>query len=84
MKQRILTLVMACALVFGLLAGCGEEEKGSVYWLNFKPEADQALQQIAKTYREQTGVEVRIVTAASGQYESTLTAEMDKSRITYF
>ena len=52
---------------------------GSVYWLNFKPEADEALQQLAATYTEQTGVEVKVVTAASGEYESTLTAEMDKS-----
>lgn len=52
---------------------------GSVYWLNFKPEADEALQGLAATYTEQTGVEVKVVTAASGEYESTLTAEMDKS-----
>ncbi len=52
---------------------------GSVYWLNFKPEADEALQDIAAVYTEQTGVPVQVVTAASGSYESTLTAEMDKS-----
>ncbi|MCR5468477.1 MAG: ABC transporter substrate-binding protein [Lachnospiraceae bacterium] len=52
---------------------------GSVYWLNFKPEADEALQGIAATYTEQTGVEVKVVTAASGTYEQTLTSEMDKS-----
>ncbi|MCD8230557.1 MAG: ABC transporter substrate-binding protein [Clostridiales bacterium] len=52
---------------------------GSVYWLNYKPEADEALQEIAATYTEQTGIEVKVVTAASGNYESTLTAEMDKS-----
>ncbi|MCD8156059.1 MAG: extracellular solute-binding protein [Clostridiales bacterium] len=51
----------------------------SVYWLNMKPEADEALQEIAATYTEQTGVEVKVVTAASGTYDSTLTAEMDKS-----
>lgn len=52
---------------------------GSVYWLNMKPEADEALQEIAATYTEQTGVSVQVVTAASGSYDSTLTAEMDKS-----
>ena len=52
---------------------------GSVYWLNFKPEADEALQEIAATYTEETGVEVTVVTAASGSYEETLTSEMDKS-----
>lgn len=57
----------------------GSSEGGQVYWLNFKPEADEALQQIAKDYTDETGVTVKVVTAASGNYESTLTAEMDKS-----
>ncbi len=52
---------------------------GSVYWLNFKPESDEALQTIAKMYTEETGVPVSVVTAASGTYNETLTAEMDKS-----
>ena len=52
---------------------------GSVYYLNFKPEADQAWQELAATYTEQTGVPVKIVTAASGEYEQTLTSEMEKS-----
>lgn len=54
-------------------------EGGSVYWLNFKPEADEALQKIAADYTAEKGVPVQVVTAASGTYESTLTAEMDKS-----
>ena len=53
--------------------------EGSVYYLNFKPESDEAWQALAKTYTEQTGVPVKIVTAASGTYQETLTAEMDKS-----
>ena len=52
---------------------------GSVYYLNFKPEADAAWQELAALYTEQTGVTVKVVTAASGEYSSTLTAEMDKS-----
>ena len=52
---------------------------GSVYYLNFKPEADQAWQDLAAAYTAQTGVEVKVVTAASGEYESTLTTEMGKS-----
>lgn len=53
--------------------------EGSVYYLNFKPEADEAWQKVAATYTEQTGVPVKVVTAASGTYQETLTAEMDKS-----
>ena len=81
-KKKLLALAMTLCMVVGLLAGCGSkggDAAGSVYWLNFKPEADEALQEIAKTYTEETGVPVKIVTAASGKYESTLTAEMDKS-----
>ena len=52
---------------------------GSVYYLNYKPEADAAWQEPAALYTEQTGVPVKVVTAASGEYSSTLTAEMDKS-----
>ena len=75
-------------MVAGLLAGCGSssksdkassDSKGSVYWLNFKPEADEALQGIAKTYEKENGVKVKVVTAASGNYNSTLTSEMGKS-----
>ncbi len=55
------------------------EAKGSVYYLNFKPEADAAWQELAKTYTALTGVPVTVVTAASGTYDDTLTAEMDKT-----
>ena len=55
------------------------EAKGSVYYLNFKPEADAAWQALAEEYTQATGVEVKVVTAASGTYSETLTAEMDKS-----
>ena len=51
---------------------------GSVYYLNFKPEADAAWQTLAAQYTELTGVPVTVVTAASGTYQETLTAEMDK------
>lgn len=47
--------------------------------LNFKPEVDQQMQDIANVYTEQTGVPVTIVTAASGTYEQTLTSEMAKT-----
>lgn len=83
-------LALALALVMALsLAACGkkaddnkgngDEAKGSVYYLNFKPEADKAWQDLAKTYTEKTGVEVKVVTAASGQYDTMLTSELDKS-----
>lgn len=56
-----------------------KEAAGSVYFLNFKPEADAAWQDLAAKYTELTGVPVKVVTAASGTYSQTLTAEMGKS-----
>lgn len=79
MKKK-LALLLTVVMAVGLLAGCGgKSSKGSVYYLNFKPEADAAWQELAKSYTEQTGVEVKVVTAASGTYSETLTAEMSKS-----
>lgn len=52
---------------------------GSVYYLNFKPEQDTQWQDLAKAYTAETGVSVKVVTAASGTYETTLMAEMGKS-----
>ena len=60
-------------------APAASSAEGSVYYLNFKPEADEAWQKVAAAYTEQTGVPVKVVTAASGTYQETLTAEMDKS-----
>ena len=65
-------------------AEAGTEEaaatgEGKVYYLNFKPEQDEDWQNLAKEYTEETGTEVTVVTAASGQYETTLQSEMAKS-----
>lgn len=88
MRKKLLSVALCATMVAGLLAGCGSSpksdkvssnSKGSVYWLNFKPEADEALQGIAKTYEKENGVKVKVVTAASGNYNSTLTSEMGKS-----
>ncbi len=81
--KRLIAICLALVLVFSLAActkggGGTDAKKGSVYFLNFKPEADAAWQAIAKSYTEQTGVQVKIVTAASGEYDKTLAAELDK------
>lgn len=51
-------------------------EGGSVYYLNFKPEVDEQWQDIAAAYTAETGVEVKVVTAASGTYEEVLKSEI--------
>ncbi len=77
--KKIIALVLACILACGVFAGCSPKDEGSVYWLNFKPESDDALKEIAAMYTAKTGVEVKVVTAAAGTYNQTLTAQMDKS-----
>ena len=76
--KKALSLLLIAILCVGLFAGCADGEKGRVYWLNFKPESDEVLQEVAKMYTEETGVEVKVLTAASGTYNQTLIAEMDK------
>ena len=86
--KKFLALILALVMALSLVAcggnsgaqgeGDGDAATGRVYWLNFKPESDAALQQIAAMYTEKTGVPVTVTTAASGTYNETLTAEMDK------
>lgn len=53
--------------------------EGQVYYLNFKPEQNDAWQELAATYTEQTGVPVTVITAADGTYEQTLKSEIAKT-----
>ena len=75
--KKIIALALALVLCMALAtAACAD---ASVYYLNFKPEQDAQWQELAKVYTEKTGVPVTVVTAASGQYETTLMAEIEKS-----
>ena len=76
--KKLFALMLALVLALSLVSFASAEEAGKVYYLNFKPEADQAWQELAKIYTEKTGVEVKVFTAASGTYSSTLTTEMGK------
>ncbi|OUN88630.1 ABC transporter substrate-binding protein [[Collinsella] massiliensis] len=61
-------------------SGSGSDKaSGKVYYLNFKPEQDVQWQELATIYTEETGVPVTVLTAASGQYETTLKSEMAKT-----
>ena len=50
-----------------------------VYFLNFKPEVAEIYKEIVKEYKAETGVDVKVDTAASGTYEQTLSSEIAKS-----
>ena len=77
--KKILALALTLVMIFALaVPAASAANDGSVYWLNFKPELDETAQALAAKYTEATGVEVKVVTAASGTYSQTLTSEMDK------
>ena len=75
MKKRAKRFPLLCA-VLGMLVccvGCGKkDDKGSVYYLNFKPESGTIWEDIAKQYTEETGVEVKVVTAATAAVPNSL------------
>jgi raffinose/stachyose/melibiose transport system substrate-binding protein len=52
---------------------------GELYFLNFKPEVAEIYDAIAAAYLAETGVTLKVVTAASGTYEQTLKSEVAKS-----
>jgi len=79
MKKKLLALVVAVACFASVLTGCGGDKGPSVYYMNFKPEQEAQWKELAKIYTEETGVPVTVMTAASGQYETTLKSEMAKS-----
>ena len=78
MLKKVLSFVLASALML-TLCSCSTQKEGYVYYLNFKPEADSAWQELAKQYTEKTGVPVKVVTAASNTYADTLGAQLNKS-----
>ena len=77
--KKLLAILLVLTMIVALGATSASAASGSVYWLNFKPELDEAAQALAAKYTEQTGVPVKVVTAASGSYQQTLTSERDTS-----
>ena len=83
-KRKMLSVLMVAAMVSSLAGGVNvyaseDAAAGKVYYLNFKPEADEQWQALAEAYTEETGVPVTVLTAASGEYEKTLKSEMAKT-----
>ena len=85
MKMKKITalsmaVMMAASMIpsVPVMAEEAKEAKGSVYYLNFKPEQADQWVELGEKYTEETGVPVTVVTAASGTYESTLKSEMAK------
>ena len=63
-RKRIFAAIVAGGFALSGLAACssdddgangGDGDKGSVYFLNWKPESEQVYQEIAKAYTEEIG-----------------------------
>ncbi|ONI45068.1 ABC transporter substrate-binding protein [Candidatus Epulonipiscioides gigas] len=84
MSKKFLKTILFLSATMATLVGCSgseesaSEDNGSIYYLNFKPEVAEVWNNIAEKYTEETGIPVKVITAASGEYESTLKSEMAK------
>lgn len=85
--KKIIACLTAAVLLFTVSA-CGKKNEtdmnsakadNTVYFLNFKPEIADIYKEIAKKYEAEKGVKVKVVTAASNTYETTLKSEIAKS-----
>ena len=80
--KRVLSIVLSLCFVVSIFASCNRINGGSnqnantIRFLNFKPEVAEVYEEIAKAYEKETGVKLVVETAASGNYEQTLTAKM--------
>ena len=90
--KKLLAIALTTTLVASAFVGCGSKEKSDdatstsanetteteIYFLNFKPEIADVYKKIAEDYEDETGVKVKVETAASGTYEQTLKSEIAK------
>ena len=85
--KKIISILTVAVLLFTVTA-CGKKDTtdknnakadNTVYFLNFKPEVVDIYKEIAQKYEAETGVKVKVVTAASNTYETTLKSEIAKS-----
>jgi len=81
MKKKLLSLITIFFVTLSCmsLSACGDKSKSDVYFLNFKPESATAYEELANIYENETGVKVKVVTAAANNYEQTLKSEIAKN-----
>ena len=86
--KKIIALILSAVMII-MLTSCGKKNDDSnasggkdaleIYYLNFKPEIADIYKEIATAYEKETGVKVKVVTAASDSYETTLKSEIAKT-----
>ncbi len=88
--KKILSILIAICIFSTFFTACksnvedspqgqGGENAAVVRFLNFKPEVASVYDEIAKAYKNETGKTLIVETAASGNYEQTLSAKMGTS-----
>lgn len=86
--KKIVSAILCFTFLF-LFSACGNKENqgtqntaqedNGIYFLNFKPEVAEIYKEIAAAYEKETGIRVKVVTAASDTYETTLKSEIAKN-----
>ena len=86
--KKFVSIFISALFILGIFSACNgnntsdtgnEGANGKVTqirYLNFKPEIAEIYDRIAQEYEKETGIKLTVETAASGTYESTLTARM--------
>lgn len=85
--KKLLSILLSVSLFGTFFTACNRsdnqnptgqsgDDTATVRFLNFKPEVANVYNEIAKAYKEETGNTLIVETAASGNYEQTLTAKM--------
>ncbi len=82
--KKILSILLSFCMIVSIFASCNRSHKNNdttqkvttIRFLNFKPEVANIYENVAKAYEKETGVKLIVETAASGNYEQTLTAKM--------
>ena len=77
--KKFISLFLVIVFVAVMFTGCGRRNKSEIYFLNFKPESADVYKEIAEKYEQETGVKVKVVTAAANTYEQTLKSEIAKN-----
>lgn len=82
--KKVLSVFLSLTFVVSIFASCNRNNTNNdttqkvttIRYLNFKPEVAKVYEDIAEAYEKETGVKLVVETAASGNYEQTLTAKM--------
>ncbi len=84
--KKLISILLSLFIFISVFTACSRDNNSgnntstqkitTIRFLNFKPEVANVYDKIAKAYEQETGVKVIVETAASGNYEQTLTAKM--------